>query len=733
MTEKRNYIIGKAEVLASHTPPPKINPKSDPIYTFQEVMGRLKPQFEQTVSKLNALDDSLCPKDFAVATITLHPSYIAKGHFPRALFKEMAVRSIGSKGVEVLPDRWTRTGPPVKSPTTKIFVAGKRDRLTAFSKELEHFTEKSRGGADLFRVWNISEPDNNEKVKKNPDAFEGYWEVGLQLMPVGNSEFIKTAFVDYAHELGFETKEEMAIEVGNLWFMPIAGADNQLVQLASFSFVRVVRPLPAMRSFRPITRGVPVGADINLPEVQPYASDVRVAILDGGLPEKHVLEPWVTNYSLADTTADDHVDGPSHGLGVTSAFLFGPLWPGEKASRPFSYVDHHRILDSNIGGEDPYELYRTLSHLEDILLSRQYEFLNLSLGPALPIDDDEIHPWTSLIDTYLADGDTFLTIAAGNNGDSKGSLGLNRIQVPSDCVNALSVGATDQVDTGWKRAPYSAVGPGRSPGLVKPDLVAFGGTPRQYFHVPSATDSNKLVPTCGTSFSAPYLLRYAVGIRAILGHDISPLAIKALLINAAERADHEKGDVGWGKVPESINEIIESPDGTARILYQGELTPGKYLRVPLPIPQTGINGKVKIRATCCFSSPVDPQDTSMYTRAGVEITFRPDPEKTQSFFKQKTVATEAELRADAGKWESVLSAELNKVGNKLLRPCFEIHYMAREGGDQIDGSKAASIRYAFVVSLESPKTPNIFSGILESDARLVEIQPRIPVPIPITL
>ncbi|WP_325907125.1 S8 family peptidase [Klebsiella pneumoniae] len=367
------------------------------------------------------------------------------------------------------------------------------------------------------------------------------------------------------------------------------------------------------------------------------------------------------------------------------------------------------------------------------MLSRQYEFLNLSLGPALPIDDDEIHPWTSLIDTYLADGDTFLTIAAGNNGDSKGSLGLNRIQVPSDCVNALSVGATDQVDTGWKRAPYSAVGPGRSPGLVKPDLVAFGGTPRQYFHVPSATDSNKLVPTCGTSFSAPFLLRYAVGIRAILGHDISPLAIKALLINAAERADHEKEDVGWGKVPESINEIIESPDGTARILYQGELTPGKYLRVPLPIPDTGINGKVKIRATCCFSSPVDPQDTSMYTRAGVEITFRPDPEKTQSFFKQKTVATEAELRADAGKWESVLSAELNKVGSKLLRPCFEIHYMAREGGDQIDGSKAASIRYAFVVSLESPKTPNIFSGILESDARLVEIQPRIPVPIPITL
>lgn len=478
---------------------------------------------------------------------------------------------------------------------------------------------------------------------------------------------------------------------------------------------------------------MPVGADIDLPTVQPYASDVRVAILDGGLPDNHVLEPWVSNYSHADAAAEDHPDGPAHGLGVTSAFLFGPLWPGETANRPYSYVDHHRILDNSTNDDDQYELYRTLRHLEDILLSRQYEFLNLSLGPALPIDDDEIHPWTSLIDTYLADGDTFLTIAAGNNGESESSLSLNRIQVPSDCVNALAVGATNQVEDGWKRAPYSAVGLGRSPGLVKPDLVAFGGTPRQYFHVPSDRDPSKLVPTCGTSFSAPYLLRYAVGIRAILGHDISPLAIKALLINAADQSGHEKGEVGWGKVSSSLSEIIESPPGTARILYQGELTLGKYLRVPLPIPETGINGDVKIRATCCFSSPVDPQDTSMYTRAGVEITFRPDPEKTQSFSKQKSIATEAELRADAGKWESVLSAELNKRGTSLHRPCFEIHYMAREGGDQIDGSRAASIRYAFVVSLESPKTPQIFTDILQSDARLIEIQPRIAVPVPVRL
>lgn len=733
MADKKNYIIGKAEELTSLKPPPKINPKSAPIYTFDEVIERLKPQFENTARQLNSLSSEVCPRDFAVSALTLHPSYIAKGHFPRALFKEMGVRSIGSKGVEILPDRWTRVGSPKISPTTKIYIAGKRDRLTEFSQELSQMTEESPGALDLFRVWSMEKITDSEKVKENSFAYDGFWEVGLQLIPGGNSEFIKTSFINYAKELGFELQENMAIEVANLWFVPLAGDKGTIEPLAKFSFVRVVRPLPVMRSFKPLVRGIPAGADADLPNVSPYASDVRVAVLDGGLPSEHILSPWVSNYNVSDASADDHPDGPAHGLGVTSALLFGPLWPGEKAPRPFSFVDHHRILDSKISEEDPYELYRTLSHLEDILLSRQYEFINLSLGPELPIDDDEIHPWTSLIDTYLSDGETFLTIAAGNNGESEKAFSLNRVQVPSDCVNALSIGATDQIESGWKRASYSAVGPGRSPGFVKPDLVAFGGAPRQYFHVPSDIDLGKLVPTCGTSFSAPYLLRFAVGVRAILGHSVSPLAIKALLINAAERSTHSKGEIGWGKIPDSINDIIESPDGTAKILYQGELFPGKYLRVPLPIPIGGIAGGVKIRATCCFSSPVDPQDTSMYTKAGVEIFWKPSPGKNDTFFKQKTVATEAELRADAGKWECVLHEEKGKLGKSLEDPCFEIHYMARDGGDQISGAKASIIKYAFVVSLESPKTPDIFSDILKSNAKLAEIQPRIPVPIPISL
>src|SRR5690606_25399538 len=144
-------------------------------------------------------------------------------------------------------------------------------------------------------------------------------------------------------------------------------------------------------------------------------------------PATHAIGPWLNEYRLSDSSSSDYPGGPEHGLGVTSAFLFVPLPHDTEAPTPYSYVDHNRIFDRDINEEDPLELYRKLTHIEDILISRQYEFINISLGPDLPIDDDEIHPWTSLLDSYLADGETFLTIAAGNNGESDESLGLHRI------------------------------------------------------------------------------------------------------------------------------------------------------------------------------------------------------------------------------------------------------------------------------------------------------------------
>ncbi|MGF1878213.1 S8 family peptidase [Photobacterium frigidiphilum] len=735
MAGKVNYLIGKAEVLTTLTPPPKMNPQGRELYTLNEVVQRLQPQFFEVSNNLKELDHDLCPRDYSVTKLTLHPSYIAKGHFPKKLLREIGVHSIGSKATDVKPDRWTRKGEPKTSPSTSLYITGKRSQLADFSDKLKGFTKDTPGAEDLAKVWSIEFIEPKSKIKNGDEFFEGFFEAGLQLIPGSSSEFIKTSFLSYARKLGFEPRADLAIEISNLWFVPVEGRKESLNKLAEHSFIRVIRPVPALRSFQPLVRNLPVTSSAKLPNEPPYAADINVAILDGGLPFNHKLNPWVNGYTLSDPSAHDCEGGSEHGLGVTSAFLFGPLSQEKIAQRPYSYVDHHRVLDSKVTGEDPLELYRTLTHIEDILLSRQYEFINISLGPNLPIDDDEIHPWTSLIDTYLAEGDTFVTIAAGNNGENDQLTSLNRIQVPSDCVNAIAVGAASNTGKKWKRASYSAIGPGRAPGRVKPDLLAFGGSPSEYFHIINGSPSAELIPQCGTSFSAPYLLRQAVGIRALLGHSISPLAIKALLVNNASRRDFDQSEVGWGKIPEDIKSLIESPDNIAKILYQGELLPGKYLRVPLPIPATGINGKVKIKATCCFSTPVDPQDTSMYTKAGVEISWAPKKnQKKESFFQQQKIATEAELRRDAAKWESVLHAEKNKYGTSLDEPAFEIHYMARDCGGNISGSKAPTIKYAFIVTLEAPKHKEIFNDIIQTYSEvLTEIEPRITTPIQVTV
>jgi len=104
-------------------------------------------------------------------------------------------------------------------------------------------------------------------------------------------------------------------------------------------------------------------------------------------------------------------------------------------------------------------------------------------------------------------------------------------------VNALAVGAADTPGAGWARASYSSVGPGRSPGLIKPDLVAFGGSTPRPFLVLSHDNAPKLEPTGGTSFSAPCVLRMGTGVRAHFGDALNPLALRALLIHCVEPAD----------------------------------------------------------------------------------------------------------------------------------------------------------------------------------------------------
>lgn len=734
-----NFLIGRGELLTHEIKGPKRGMDKAEVYTLQQARNRLVPQFGEVSVSLDRLPENACPGDLGVACLALNPSYIARSFFPSAMLRSVGLESVGSRAVKLTPESWSKKGPPRESTTTELFVVGKRQAFRELQDWAAHLEIGSSEAKDLTHIERFSAFEPKDRITSFGKEDGRFFEVGIHLNTEGGNQFVQRAFAKYAADVGVKIYADLAFSAGNLWFLPVEGGDNDIKRLAEFSLVRVIRSMPRLRGLRPVQRSAGVTVACNLPIEQPLSSEPKVAILDGGLPKEHSIAPWLRTYRELDETAEDDPEGLEHGLAVTSAFLFGPISPNNNAARPYSYVDHLRVLDRESEGEDPLELYRTLGFIEEVLLSRQYQFINLSLGPDLPIEDTEVHAWTSVIDDLLSDGDTLMTVAVGNNGEMDRSVGNARVQVPSDCVNALAVGAADNTDGTWSRAAYSAIGPGRSPGVVKPDLMAFGGdaASSKYFHVLAAGTKPRLVPQLGTSFASPYLLRNAVGVRAILGADLTPLAIKALLVHAADPSDHDKIEVGWGKVPEDLMDIITCPSGVARVVYQGELKPGKYLRAPLPIPSGGLQGRVRLKATFCYSSPTDPQDAVAYTRAGLEIVFRPSDKKigagksnakSRSFFSMKKYATEEERRSDMGKWETVLHGNESMLGSSLDSPVFDIHYNAREAGERT--TSAEKIRYALILSVEASRHPDLYNDILRSYAKtLVQIQPKVTLPV----
>ena len=732
-----NFLIGRGELLTHDIKGPRRSIQKSEVYTFEQTQERLYSQILETAEALDELPPSACPRDFGVSRFVLNPSYLARSYFPSNLFRSAGLKSIGSRKVTVRPGGWKRKGEPAECSTTEIFVAGKRKAFRALGEWMLQADPGSDEALDLRRIERIQTFAPSQRIVDAGKESDKHYEVAVHLLADEESSFIQQSFTSFALELGLIVHHELAFQAGTLWFVPVEGRHKRALELSRFVFVRVIRPVPKMRGLLPTTRRSGPAIECSLPAQDPLSSEPRVAILDGGLPDVHPIGRWIRNYHIMDHTVGDDVDGPEHGLAATSAFLFGAIQPEETASRPYSYVDHVRVLDDGANEEDPLVLYRTLGHIEEILLSRKYEFINLSIGPDVPIEDTEVHTWTSVIDDLLNDGETFMTVAVGNNGQRDEVLRYDRVQVPSDSVNAISVGSATNTGSTWRKANYSAKGPGRSPGFIKPDLMAFGGSSREYFHALVPTAQPELVPLQGTSFAAPSILRSAVGIRAVLGADLSPLALKALLIHSADDNGHETVDVGWGKVPEELMTIISCPDGVARIVYQGDLKPGKYLRAPLPLPESGLMGMVTLKATFTFASATDPQDSASYTRAGLEVTFRPNganiPEgktngATKSFFKKKKFASEAEMRSDAGKWETVLNDYCRMRGSSLDAPAFDIHYNARDAGGTADN--AQKIRYALIITVEAPKHPELYTSILQtySDV-LTPIQPSVSLPI----
>lgn len=732
-----NYLLGKGERLIKETVGSTGGGPKEAVYTFTEARARLRPMVGAVAQSVAALPAEACPGDEAVAALTLNPEYLAKSFFPTELLKAVGLTPVGSRPRRITPSKRSRNREPEEALTTQYFVMGRRSAFRAWESALPGWNGKGGAAKGLTAIEEIHAPSVEEKIKGQlPDGKDIVLEIVLHTDELVGEQQTIPLFQKYLRGLGLDPAFKRRFYAGGLCFVDLDAPADLAESIALFTPVRALRQMPQLRVLRPTARVSGMATEAaKLPKTGPLNPDIKVAIFDGGIPDNHPITAWATPID-ATNGGGTIPQFTEHGVAVTSAFLFGHIEPGKELPQPYAAVDHYRVIDTT-PGQNPRELALVLERIDKVLNSRHYDFVNLSVAPAVPIDDDDIHAWTAVIDDRLAHGKTLATIAVGNDGQAK--FGFDRVQVPSDCVNAISVGACDAPDAKWARAPYSSIGPGRSPGILKPDLVEFGGTIQRPFIVLSPEAAGTLAGTYGTSFASPSTLRLAAGIKAHFGDSLSSLAVHALVVHSVETSKIPAAEIGRGRIARTLQDVTVCPDDTVRVVYQGKISAREYLRAPIPVPDGPLPGMVTLAATLCFSTKVDSHHPGNYTRAALEPTFRPHDGKRKkaeqthadpkSFFgKAHKGLTEEELRRDHWKWEACKHASHRMQGAGLSNPVFDIHYNARLEGQDYEPEE--ELEYALVVSVQAKSIADLYNRIVRKYAtQLEQLRPAIEIPI----
>lgn len=741
MTEQPKFLLGHGETLTSPSEYRSGPNDAKAPYSIDVQRRHLTPLLEAQIETFEALPAAACPGGNVVSMITLHPSYYSRSNFPDELLREAGLRFIGSMPKFVKPRNGRGQDHAGGAASTVLFLAGTRDAFSSLSHRVKGIEAADPIAADILKIETVEPQTRQERVQSNLASKVSSLEVVMHYDPLQDYVW-EHEFGRYAQACGLELGNKTYQSRG-LWFISARGTAAAAKRLADFSFVRAIRPMPILRPVAApkVMRSVKSASRIVLPTEGPLDPNCRVAVFDGGLPEDHPFGQWASRIepSASDGIGTATAAGLSHGLAVTSALLFGHVVPGLQA-RPYCQVDHYRC----IGNDTDAGMYNAMLYVDKVLGSSAYEFVSLSIGPEEITGHDKISAWTTMLDDRFHQSSILGTIAVGNDGELPPPH--NRVQVPSDCVNAIAVGASNSAQAGWQRAPYSSIGPGRSPGLVKPDLLHFGGVDGDKFGF--LFPGGVMAEDAGTSYAAPSVMRVATGVRAHFGSSFTPLVVRALLIHSAERGDHLREEVGWGLAPTDVAAIAICPENSVRILYQGTIGPSKVSRVAIPIPPAGINGKVSIRATFCYLSETDPHAPGDYTRAGLGVTFRPhsgkfpkppkdkpnwqphpDFPKSDPFFEGVGRKTEQALRTDSFKWDTVRDATVGKLGSSLKDPVFDVHYMARHPGRKSVPSRLPALSYALVVTVTAHNHPDIYNEVRNAYASLTPLLPLTQLPL----
>ncbi|MEQ9112674.1 MAG: S8 family peptidase [Miltoncostaeaceae bacterium] len=703
---------------------------------------------------------------------TVLPNYLANSYFPAEFFREADLVPVGTRATKGV---YKTRGKIEEGWQTKSYLLAGDERSVG---KIAQLLEASAGGAaraaqERLRQFDIVRlPTVDEIIRSRPEVSDAElltWEAVLHPAVDAGGEVTKAEieivlgkWAEWIHLLGGEVAVDYERRVHGMTFVPVRLPASAVEDAARFNPLRALRPMPKVRPF-------PVGplrvtlTSSELPAPPPGQrpqSDMRVAVFDGGvagvLPQ---VAPFVNAIDVTTEAATDEC--LAHGTMVTGALLYGPLGDGHDLRTPDFGVDHFRVVPAPSSDVWDVDLYWILDQIVELVTTRGYRIVNLSLGPALPVEDDaEPHAWTARLDELSHSYGVLFVTAVGNNGELDEATGLNRVQVPSDMVNALSVGACDQRAPGvkWERAPYSAVGPGRPGARLKPCGVAFGGTPSGPFR--GLLAGGTVGEAWGTSFAAPTAAHGIASLAARMGAGhTSPDVLRAFALHFADSPTSQPTpEVGAGRLAERYDDHWNCAPNEATILYRDSIERDQSISLPFPLVGQAVAGRmVALSWTVVFTAPTDPTDVVEYTKAGLEVAFRPhsrrfslrDPDTNKTIvldvqeegerFGQllasgwlpsvlpATKGTERRgsesLKREGGKWETAMHFSKRMRARSLHEPQVTVNYLAREDGRL---AVAPPLVFAMLVSLRAPIGVDLYTAVRQQYPLLTPLAAHLP-------
>jgi len=709
------------------------------------------------------------------------PNFLAASHYPDHIFRATGLIPVGSR-----PSTGTRLQPKAEDledqPAKTFLLSATEDSLTQLEGlygthgELD---ESIREDAIKFTSFTFEGP---EQVLKMGDgevpptvedhfAFEAVLHPQLidtgELDPVAG-EHVRADFAAYIESLGGEVNLEYSHLEAGMWYLPVLlPRDSGAIRsAATFAQLRVLRPTPRFREHRP--RGEQLKS-IELILDDAPRTERRIALFDGGIDVDALgLSDWVTEHDLTDRprlTAHHE-----HGSTVTSAALFGSL--DDTFSTAHTPIDHYRIWPMSSGVSNDIELPWVLEKIEEVVERGEHKIVVVTLAPALNAEDSDPHLWTATLDRLALEHDVLFVVAAGNLGELEPEL--NRILVPADLINGISVGSCSRGAGPPVRDPYSCVGPGRPGAMTAPTGVQFGGNlDAEPF---AALYPDGTIGACeGTSYAAPLVARGLAELDALLEGSASANLLRTIVVHQAQRPSikqaEEDGsttkDIGYGRLPVDYVDLFDQAPNEITIFYDDVVKRRQRIAVEIPVPDDVFKDaptkRFEIRWTLGFFAPTEPSNPVDYSSAGIQVVFRPhraryaftNPKKEQittldveadenaSFVpyledvlectrstypasaEQTGVAPEVIQRHLHGKWEGIVRMDKRMQGKSLLAPRLDFHMLTREGGDL--QKEADDLRYALLVSITAPSGVDLYERTVAEATLLTPLTNSIPI------